>query len=126
MGTPEVVIQKTRFIVLDAPQILSNFPIHFGGACIHCANASPTEVTISLQESVDGSIWTVLPFSDVNSGPLLTKTIVGLGQQSILFTSIRRYVRFIVTPLVVEGVSFDLTQFVPRQREEEEGYSSGS
>lgn len=89
-------------------------PTHFGGASLHIRNPSATTVTISLQDSDDGTTWTTLPFSDIANSNMLVKLIVGLGEQTILTQTSRRYLRISYTPITPEGIFVDMSQHPPR------------
>jgi len=89
-------------------------PTHFGGAALHIRNPAATTASISLQDSDDGTTWTTLPFSDTASSNMLVKMIVGLGEQTILTQTRRRYLRISYTPITPEGIIVDMSQQPPR------------
>ena len=102
----------------DSPLILSNYPINWAGVAVHLRNDNPNDVVLTVQESDNGSTWTVKTFSTPALGGQLEITLAELSFASILFASSSKYVRFTTvaesggTTLV--GVYADLTQWPPK------------
>ena len=129
MGADEAVMERDHFVVdesgvhiLDGMSgawsvITRGQQVHFGGASIHIRNRSQLQVRISVADGNDGAVYTPVLFSDsANNSNLPFIDIIALGEQTILFESARRFLRFTVAPPVAGDVVFDLTQFPPRGR----------
>ncbi len=129
MGAPESISERTRVevhdnVILDAGVLATEADIanpnihsliHFSGASLLVNNSSAIVAALfSISDSPDGTTWTPILFSADSQSLLTTFSICPLGQQSFLFESIRRYVRFTVTPYNPEGVQIVLSQFIPR------------
>lgn len=105
----------------DAPEHL--LPIHFAGAALFCANTSPANRVVSVEDSPDGTTWTpVLVSTHANSG-LLNVTVVGYSYVAVLFRTAQPYVRISVTPYSPEGVECWLVEYPPVARVTEYAYT---
>jgi hypothetical protein len=129
MSEPEAYTERGSFdlrlaaepFVLDGGdqnQLIAgaHFPIHFGGMSVALNNSGGVTAVVSVDDSPDGTTWTPVLFSTDTLSNLLNITIVGRGQQQILFESIQRYVRFRLAENVEGGVQGRWHQFVPRAR----------
>ena len=134
MSSPEAVSERQRYeihdnVILDGgdqsdsspagPGVIAGThdPCHWGGIACLLNNSDPdVSATVTVHDSPDAAIWTMVPFSVSNQGGLLQFTICPLGQKQVLFDSHVRYIRITVSPWNPSGVQAVLQQHVPRSR----------
>jgi hypothetical protein len=104
---------------------LSNYPIHFAGAALFltadrrplAANEAAVTHTFVVEESSDGTTWSVVLLSNHTNSGLLQGSVVGSSQAAYVFTSSAAYVRIRLLEESTQGVHIHLVQFPPRPRE---------
>jgi len=94
--------------------IWQDYPIHFSGAGLYIINESPSNsVTVSLDDSPLGSVWTPILFSTPISSGNLNYTLVPNSYVTLLFVSCEKFVRISVTPDAPDGLFVHLVQWPP-------------
>lgn len=68
-------------------------PVHYAGGALFVANTSSETVTVSIQESADGTTWTPVTFSTHTTAGNLTNDLVSRAYGVYLFETTGTYVR---------------------------------
>jgi len=116
-------------VVRSSFKIVSSFTIDerqipYAGACLFLQNTSPTKTSvISLAESEDGVIWTVVPFSTPTSAGELSLSLLPGCYAAILFKSTRNYLRISLDEANPEGVMATIAGHFANNPEFAESYS---
>ena len=133
MAIDEAVMEHGRIIIgpegshtLDGnmgySQITRGQVTHFGGMSAHIRNRANSTVSISVSASMDNFTFYPVLFSSTSNSSLARLSIVGRGEQTILFETSRRYLKISVAPAVGSGVVVDLVQHPPRGLASEVSY----
>lgn len=102
----------------DNALVLSNYPVNWAGAALHMRNGNSNDVIVYVDESDDGTIWTVRTFSTPAASGQTSITLVEEGFGCILFTSTSKYLRIRVAAAegdtTLNGVFVHMTQWPPK------------
>jgi len=94
--------------------VWEDYPIHFSGAGLFIINESSTfSVTISLDDSPLGTVWSPILFSTHSTAGNLNITLVPNSYTTLLFKSCQKYVRISADPDMSEGLYVHLVQWPP-------------
>lgn len=105
-------------IVVDERQV------HFSGASLFLHNTSQNLTSrVTVEESEDGTTWTVVPFSLADSAMNLFVDIIPQGYETILFPSLRRYLRVSLDAENSDGVFAHLVRWNPHNPEDAGEYA---
>ena len=92
MPSDKPVIRES-FDVRDNYVLLDLYPIHFAGAALFVSNPSDEVVTISIDESDNGTTYTPVVFATPATAGNLTIDLVEQSFVAILFVSASKYFR---------------------------------
>ena len=99
-------------IVLEDTYVLPDMhPLSQAGACLLAQNAGDEAVTLSVQESPNGTVWTTVLVSTPTSAGNASVEVAGLGFALLAFESTQAYVRLTCTERSTAGVFCSLVQY---------------
>ena len=98
------VLARNQFKVVDQ-YTLEDRPIHHSGAALFLLNlSSDNTITVQVEESESGETWSVVDIYEASSGLDVSVSLVPLGYATILFSSVREFVRVRLSASDPDGV----------------------